>query len=590
MRIIEKIKIQYFRSFAGEQSIESCSDLNIFSGSNDSGKSNILRALNLFFTENKTDFYKELDFQKDFSRQRDEATTKLRKGKKFTIAVLFRKYDSVSQLLTDTFWVEKTWYKDRSATRETKLVEGSKIKKITEEDRPKFESATTRFLKRIHFQYVPAIKDESFFNLLIEEYQKSLGKDLQKQLKQLEGKIQDESKELFAEFLEQIEEVSKANFHIPNLEIDFAKTLQIETENKIDFKSRGDGIQTKLVPPLLNHISKDKKIVIWGFEEPENSLEYKNANNLAKEFLENYSKKKQIFITTHAKEFLGLHSEKEVSIYRVFKEDSGKSSIIIQHKEFDSLKARKEYAAKQLNLFGKNPSKEEKEKKKKVIEQICEDLGMIDETKLIFEIQEVLRTEPSEFKNKIENIMNELKSKNTKIKKLSTNLSEAKKPVIISEGKNFRLIAKAKEFFNPEGDYEIWDGGGKNEMKNIFNIEEKNNSSKKIMFVWDCDCREEEKFQNLKQKNNLVPFIFEKNKKNAIKLSGIENLFSQDFFEDQFKFREEFYVPKKDTKDGANREEFNNNKFADFIIKRNEKIDFENFKPLFEKIRELNLC
>ena len=54
MQIIEKIEIKHFRSFDGGKNqdkvhIENLQDLNIFSGANDSGKSNILRALNLFF-------------------------------------------------------------------------------------------------------------------------------------------------------------------------------------------------------------------------------------------------------------------------------------------------------------------------------------------------------------------------------------------------------------------------------------------------------------------------------------------------------------------------------------------------------------
>ena len=57
MNLIASIEISYFRSFSEIVKITNCKDLNIFSGKNDSGKSNILRALNLFFSENKIDFY-----------------------------------------------------------------------------------------------------------------------------------------------------------------------------------------------------------------------------------------------------------------------------------------------------------------------------------------------------------------------------------------------------------------------------------------------------------------------------------------------------------------------------------------------------
>lgn len=51
---IEKVEIKHFRCFDGgvrQPNVElvDLQDVNIISGANDSGKSNILRALNLFF-------------------------------------------------------------------------------------------------------------------------------------------------------------------------------------------------------------------------------------------------------------------------------------------------------------------------------------------------------------------------------------------------------------------------------------------------------------------------------------------------------------------------------------------------------------
>jgi len=56
MKIIQTIRIENFRSFLGttihdEAVAFNIRDLNIFSGANDSGKSNVLRALNLFFND-----------------------------------------------------------------------------------------------------------------------------------------------------------------------------------------------------------------------------------------------------------------------------------------------------------------------------------------------------------------------------------------------------------------------------------------------------------------------------------------------------------------------------------------------------------
>lgn len=49
MKIIKKIEISYFRSVYSVD-LKNVDDLNILIGGNDSGKSNILKALNLFLT------------------------------------------------------------------------------------------------------------------------------------------------------------------------------------------------------------------------------------------------------------------------------------------------------------------------------------------------------------------------------------------------------------------------------------------------------------------------------------------------------------------------------------------------------------
>lgn len=60
---ITSLSIKNFRSIASFD--HSIRDLNIFVGQNDEGKSNILRALDLFFNHNKASGY-ALDWSRDF--------------------------------------------------------------------------------------------------------------------------------------------------------------------------------------------------------------------------------------------------------------------------------------------------------------------------------------------------------------------------------------------------------------------------------------------------------------------------------------------------------------------------------------------
>ena len=63
---ISSIRIKNFRSIRNE--LITSKDFNIFVGLNDAGKSNVLKALNLFFT-GETDYGKKFSFSNDFEIQ-----------------------------------------------------------------------------------------------------------------------------------------------------------------------------------------------------------------------------------------------------------------------------------------------------------------------------------------------------------------------------------------------------------------------------------------------------------------------------------------------------------------------------------------
>jgi len=68
LKLIDEIEISYFRSFY-KFKIRNLKDLNIIFGKNDSGKSNVMRALNLFFS-GSPDHNHPFEFPIDFSEQR----------------------------------------------------------------------------------------------------------------------------------------------------------------------------------------------------------------------------------------------------------------------------------------------------------------------------------------------------------------------------------------------------------------------------------------------------------------------------------------------------------------------------------------
>jgi len=72
MRLIKKIEVRYLRSLY-ELNLDRAGDLNVVFGRNDSGKSNLLRAMNLFFN-GKTEPYQPFDFALDMSDPRKAET------------------------------------------------------------------------------------------------------------------------------------------------------------------------------------------------------------------------------------------------------------------------------------------------------------------------------------------------------------------------------------------------------------------------------------------------------------------------------------------------------------------------------------
>ena len=135
--IIKSIRIKNFRSLVDE-TIE-LSDMNFFVGKNDSGKSNVLKALNLFFN-GETDFGIPFDFAADYSKF---AKTIIKHAKEITI--------SLNIVIPDSFQEKgiKTW---------TKVWREEGLHKNNIDQIFKGGSRGITFLNRIHYMYIPAVK------------------------------------------------------------------------------------------------------------------------------------------------------------------------------------------------------------------------------------------------------------------------------------------------------------------------------------------------------------------------------------------------------------------------------------------------
>lgn len=329
--MIQGISIKNFRSL--RRANIKVDAFNIFVGMNDAGKSNILKALNLFFND-KVDSDIPFNYTRDFSYL---FPPKSKEAKKITISIQF----SIPESFRDggVYVWTKEWNKDGKIADEILDSDGKP---------PTSRSRIPAALQRIKYRYVPAVKSPDYYKALLANMYASVSASLNSDLSEaidtfsyaLEGYTQaitlDVSKRL------------KLSSHltIPTDLQEIFKSLIFRTNRSLDgitvpLTARGDGIQARHIPIILKYIAAEdqksrnqgstKVTTIWGFEEPENGLELSNAFALAEEFIE-YAQDLQIFVTTHSPAFYMKKAESGVKVFYVEKiaDKSDETNIVAE--------------------------------------------------------------------------------------------------------------------------------------------------------------------------------------------------------------------------------------------------------------------
>lgn len=302
MNLIESVEIAYFRSIYKER-VDNLTGMTIFFGRNDSGKSNFLRALNLFF-DGQTNPNQVFDFYRDFNHARLAEAEASNGARKFVyIKVIFNTPANWKSSLGETFYVKKQW-------------------SINKQLDPGFETSVdqkkqhylTRFLNRVKFHYVPAIKDRAIFEHLLGKVYEILSRqsDFNDSLKNFSEALRDKTVDLTDGILSGL---GLNSFIAPPTDLtELFKSLDFDTKGMHGDSysltlQRGDGLQVRHIPAILAFLSDKgaEDFHIWGFEEPENSLELANAIQEAEVFrVYGESDNKQIFITSHSPAFFRL--------------------------------------------------------------------------------------------------------------------------------------------------------------------------------------------------------------------------------------------------------------------------------------------
>ena len=314
MQLIDEVEISYFRSFY-KFKLRHLRDLNIIFGKNDSGKSNIVRALNLFFS-GTPDHNQPFEFPIDFCEQRSAEAEASEDVRKFLyVKITFNTPPSFQKSLGKKFYVKRQWTVSRGQDYHEEISNSISNNR---------KHIATRLLNKIKFIYIPAIKDIRIFEMLLSGIHETIAQaaPFQAAVGDFSGRLQDLTSEMFNTLPAEVSSSTKigAPTRLSQLfqTLDFETVAVGETNPKSLTRQRGDGIKARHIPELLNFISdKDSfDYHIWGFEEPENSLDFVAAQSEASRLLSiARGERVQVFMTTHSPSFYLLENDQAAKFY-----------------------------------------------------------------------------------------------------------------------------------------------------------------------------------------------------------------------------------------------------------------------------------
>ena len=417
MKIIERIEIHRFRSI-GDESIPA-SDINIYSGVNNSGKSNILRALNLFFNQ-ETSYDSPFDFDKDYNN----AYTGQAGGAR-EIRVTLHFAPKGEGALQYPFSITRSFRLGVSAPVTEYHSTDHKIQSLIDSDNGNVKRQFTLFLNSVRYFYIPAVRDKRFVRHLFLNFEQIVrgkkGEGLEEKLQELSDIISARSESISKDFEQFLQLPTKAVISselrdiLGSIQVNVDSGLQILKKARkagapsqitpvpVDLFSSGDGVLMSYLAYFLAHLCRETPNIryIWGFEEPENSLEYSKVQKLADEFVRKFNRFAQIFLTTHSPAFVDLRHLPQVGFYRAYIEPNFDQTR--PNKRLTRVRTLADIESLQLNLLGDVQREQE-------IEVLRRELGMVEFSQEIERAAQELHAAKREHQDAVRRIEVELAS------------------------------------------------------------------------------------------------------------------------------------------------------------------------------------
>jgi len=253
--------------------------MNVFLGCNDSGKSNLLKALNLFFN-NKTDRDTNFDFKSDFCHF---AKIPNKTAPEIKIELTLAPPSSFKDS-RNIVW-RKKWREGFSSEFEDKMF-------VPPSPNTHINNSSKIWAKKIRFRYVPAMKGDNYFPHLLGELHNTMAISIDADLKDASAKfvktITEHTSSMMSSLDDQLHLGSR--IQLPENLSSLFEVLDFGTNHNgstVSVNKRGDGVKIRHVPSILAFLHDEENRVrtrgsvkvntIWGYEEPENNLELSAA-------------------------------------------------------------------------------------------------------------------------------------------------------------------------------------------------------------------------------------------------------------------------------------------------------------------------
>ncbi len=325
---IEKISIKNYRSISDLKIDFKDNTPIVICGANNVGKTNFLRALDLFFSVNKNKFDAEADIPYHI------AEGSRGQGYRSIIHIIFKETRT-----KEKYKITQTYTKKKDVGNVLTL-KGKKNEKDMSKEEIK------KFLNNFHFIFVESsnvdlpkiisnIVNEDILPLGLDRRRWSQKESLKKLREFIDSskiavsKIEEDITRILQSFIGEIEGIDSKNWNLRILFPEF-EFLREAISDMIDFTlydtnnrpldSKGSGIQRIILLSLVKYISqKTKKVVIWGIDEPEAFLQPGLQKKVFDE-LKDLVKDNYIIITTHSHFFVDLNNLNNTFLFLASKE------------------------------------------------------------------------------------------------------------------------------------------------------------------------------------------------------------------------------------------------------------------------------